>query len=157
MSIFFLDVTTLLCRIHILSKMKLNIPPIDQYFIKIIMKPNVIHPPSADLSNKCQTKVQKRLQTFLASARLKSRQLHTCLVCGRHKWRIFSRQKWRYGWQQSGVFWDFYAILLSTRQNCRNKTHNSYYYYKFYFCRQKWRSKFRVADQTKPNIQALYQ
>ena len=71
MSIFFLDVTTLLCRIHIFSKMKLNIPPIDQYFIKIIMKPNDIHPPSADLSNKCQTKVQKRLQTFLASARLK--------------------------------------------------------------------------------------
>ena len=25
------------------------------------MKPNDIHPPSADLSNKCQTKVQKRL------------------------------------------------------------------------------------------------
>ena len=117
------------------------------------MKPNDIHPPSADLSNKCQTKVQKRLQTFLASARLKWRKLHTCLVCGRRKWRIFSRQKWRYEWQQSGVFWVFYPILLSARQNCRNKTHNSYYYYKFYFCRQKWRSKFRVADHTKPNIQ----
>ena len=92
------------------------------------MKPNDIHPPSADLSNKCQTKVQKRLQTFLASARLKWRQLHTCLVCGRRKWRIFSRQKWRYEWQQSGVFWVFYPILLSARQNCRNKTHNSWCY-----------------------------
>ena len=129
MSIFFW--MSLLCCVESIFLVKWNwiYLHLTNISLKIIMKPNDIHPPSADLSNKCQTKVQKRLQTFLASARLKSRQLHTCLVCGRRKWRIFSRQKWRYGWQQSGVFWDFYPILLSARQNCRNKTHNSYIYF----------------------------
>jgi len=50
----------------------------------------------------------------------------------------------------------FQQILIQSENHASNKG-KSYYYYKFYFCRQKWRSKFRVADHTKPNILALYQ
>ena len=77
MSIFFFDVTTFLNRIQFYYEMELNIPPIDQYLIKMIIEAFY---PSPDLQicltsarlrhrkgSECQTQLMNLLQTKVAT------------------------------------------------------------------------------------------
>ena len=92
MSIFFLDVTTRLQRVHIFNETKFKIPSIDLYCIKMNLKHFYPSP---------------HLQNCLTSARLKFRKGSGFSgKCQTHL-KNFSRQKLSSGWQYCFVFFGF--------------------------------------------------